>query len=216
MEERPIDPDGLGGTGTETGTEADADTGTDAVLETTPEPENPAAPELTVGLDPVALAAQLERVERTLVELARLGDRHADHVAALHAENQRLRSGELAAALEPMLRDVMKLHDDVVRLADAGTPEAVTDLEMARSLVLTTMDRWGLAPFAPELGDAFDPSSHHGVGHIASPGPDDGTIAAVRRCGFRRDDGSVVRPAEVIVHRHHDGAPTASCTTEEG
>jgi molecular chaperone GrpE (heat shock protein) len=167
---------------------------------------------LQVGLDStladLAAAAREETVaggfdgiRQSLEELVRLGRRSDEHVAELHAENQRLRAGELASVTLPLVRDVVRLHDEVIALTDAAAPEARADLGLVRSRLLDTLARWGLAPFAPEVGDRLDPTVHEGVGAVPSAEGEPGTVASVRRVGFRQDDGRTFRAAQVEVFR---------------
>lgn len=178
-----------------------------------PEPEAGAGAGLDVVADRVdALATTVEGAAREetvtagfaglrqgLEELVRLSRRADEHVGELHAENQRLRAGELASVTLPLMRDVVRLHDEVVQLASACRPEARLDLDLARRRLLDTLARWGLTPFVPEVGSPLDPTRHQGVGRALSSDGEPGTIATVRRPGFAHDDGRVFRAAEVEV-----------------
>jgi molecular chaperone GrpE (heat shock protein) len=148
------------------------------------------------------------RLQKGMDEMVRLTRRADEHVAELHAENQRLRAGELASATLPMIRDLVRLHDEVAQLASASHPEAQADLQLVGSRLLDTLARWGLAPFSPATGDPLDARHHQGVGRVASTDGDPGTIAAVRRPGFAHDDGRTFRPAEVAVFVAPDPAET--------
>lgn len=155
------------------------------------------------------VAAGNARLQKSMDEMVRLTRRADEHVAELHAENQRLRAGELASATLPMIRDLVRLHDEVTQLASASHPEAQADLQLVGSRLLDTLARWGLAPFSPAAGDPLDASRHQGVGRVASADGEPGTIATVRRPGFAHDDGRTFRPAEVEVF-----APPAPPTEE--
>ena len=139
------------------------------------------------------------RLQKGMDEMVRLTRRADEHVAELHAENQRLRAGELASATLPMIRDLVRLHDEVAQLASASHPEARADLRLVGSRLLDTLARWGLAPFSPAVGEPLDARRHQGVGRVASADGAPGTIAGVRRPGFAHDDGRTFRPAEVEV-----------------
>lgn len=142
--------------------------------------------------------AVLARIEKRLDELVRLGDRNADHVGALHSENQRLRNGEIQTALNAHIRDVIRVYDDVVRLTGTGSP-AEGDLRIVGDLLVGTLGRWGVELFEPALGDPFDTSVHSGVGRVSTAEQPSNTIASVRRCGFRSADGKTIRTADVEV-----------------
>lgn len=142
--------------------------------------------------------AALARIERRLDELVRLGDRNADHVGALHSENQRLRNGEIQTALNAHIRDVIRVYDDVVRLTGTGSP-AEGDLRIVGDLLVGTLERWGVDRFEPAVGDPFDTSVHSGVGRVSTSEHPSNTIAGVRRCGFRSTEGKTIRTADVEV-----------------
>jgi len=145
------------------------------------------------------VGAGLTGLQKGLDEIVRLTRRADEHVAELHGENQRLRAGELAAATLPMIRDLVRLHDEVAQLTSASHPEAQADLQLVGSRLLDTLARWGLAPFSPAVGDPVDARQHQGVGRVASSDGEPGTIASVRRPGFAHDDGRTFRAAEVEV-----------------
>lgn len=161
---------------------------------------------------PEELSLALTRIDGRLDELARLGQRHADHVSALHSENQRLRAGDLQAAFSPMIRDVIRLYDDLVRLTVIGSPSA-PDLDIISKLLLETLDRWGVEHFEPATGDVFDTAFHAGVVRVATSEPISNTIAAVRRCGFKYD-GKVLRTADVEVYQQDE--PTLDSPPSDG
>lgn len=158
----------------------------------------------------------LNDVRRRVGELARLGERNADHVAALHTENQRLRNGDLRAALNPMVRDIIRVYDDVIRLASLDE-EQPSHLGIVASLLIDTLSRWDVVAYTPEMGDDFDTTLHSGVVRIATSEPISNTIAGVRRCGFRMD-GKVLRTADVEVYRQEpstDSTESDQTTTAE-
>lgn len=191
----PVSEDGPGADG-------DVPEAADAAVEPEVDGAVSEGAEATEVEDPVG--ATLVRIERRLDEVARLGERHAEHVGLLHAENQRLRSGELATVVGPLLRDAIRVHDDILRLESSCAPEAALDLGLVRDLLIGMLDRWGLRPFQPEIGDAFDTTEHNGIARVDTPDPLGGTVAAVRRCGFRAEDGRVWRPADIEVYRQVD------------
>ncbi len=146
------------------------------------------------------VAASLSRIELRLDELTRLSARQADHVGSLHSENQRLRGGELNAALLPLMRDVIRAHDDVVRLASSCDPSARHDLQLVKNLMLETLARWDITAFEPEAGESFNTAAHSGMSRIETDEGIANTVASVRRCGFRDGTQRVIRTAEVDVY----------------
>ena len=51
------------------------------------------------------------------------------------------------------------------------------------------------------VGEAFDPTQHEAVGVVADPKQPNGTVLWVDRHGLSLDDGTVLRPAQVVVSR---------------
>src|SRR5690606_20108054 len=183
-----------------------------------PEPDPADQPEVVVP-DPT-LAAILVRLDDLTVTVARLDDRLAerDRLAArdrdlvdkLHAENQRLRSGEVFQAIAPVARDLVRLRDQLLRL-DAASPEpGKGDAALIEPQLLGILARLGVEPYAPEPGDGFDAALHQGVGRTTTADAAlDGRVSVVRREGFTAPDGRPLRAAEVEVWRHVPPDPTA-------
>lgn len=148
------------------------------------------------------LLEQAEAVSEQVAEMVRLQRRHDVLVDRLHDENQRLRAGELAQAQAPLIRDLLRLHDNIAELdGDAADGEGSVLGEVRKSL-LGILDRAGVESFAPDAGTPFDPATQQGVGRVPADDPAvDNTVARVIRCGFRQIGGRVLRPADVEIHR---------------
>jgi molecular chaperone GrpE len=124
----------------------------------------------------------------------------------LHAEVDRLRRGERRALLRPLLAELCRLRNDLLRQAaelpadfDAGRA-ALLLRSYAESMELA-LDNSGVVSFAPGSGDAFDPRMHRRVGTEPAAEPAlAGRIARVRRDGYLDvDANSPVALAEVVV-----------------
>jgi len=171
-----------------------------------PEPE---APEPEAGQHLAAelhaeladLGTRLDEVAAAAAELSRLRARDTDLIAKLHDDVTRLRSGEIAAALNPVVSGMIKLHDQMVSLganADPASPVGMLHTQLLQVMELTC----AVKPFMPAVGEPFDASHHTGTRRRPTTDASlDGTIAAAIKAGFVRADGSVVRVAEVEVHR---------------
>jgi molecular chaperone GrpE (heat shock protein) len=145
--------------------------------------------------------AVLERLEARLDNAVALAQRRDDLVDLLHKENQQLRQGELHSAMLPLVRDLMRLHDDLERIIEVD-PD-VGDAVLIRDALSDALARNGIVKFLPSLAEPFDAIRHGAVGTEPTGDPErDRTIAAARRAGFRRDDGSIVRVADVIVCKY--------------
>jgi len=81
---------------------------------------------------------------RGVTAAARASERACDK---LHGENQRLRAGELRGAMLPLVRDLLRLHDDIGRIADAT--EQVEDLELMQISLLDALSRNGIVSVRP-------------------------------------------------------------------
>jgi molecular chaperone GrpE (heat shock protein) len=154
-----------------------------------------------------SVGSRVDEVAATAAELARLRTRDTDLIARLHDDVTRLRTGEIAAALNPVVAGMIKLHDQMVSLGaldDQASPVGMLHTQLLQTMELTC----AVKPFAPAPGERFDPSRHTGTRRIPTTDPSaDGTIAGTIRAGFARADGSVVRVAEVEVHRLSEQAP---------
>jgi molecular chaperone GrpE (heat shock protein) len=161
-------------------------------------PDTPAPAAETVPAAAVAPQG-LERQLEHALNLARQRDGLIDR---LHKENQLLRQGELRQALLPLLRDLVRLHDDLGKMIETEPPGA-EDLTLVREALTEVLNRYGITSFAPVPGEAYDSARHAVAEARASVDPSaERTVAAVTRVGFQREDGSIVRAAEVAVYRY--------------
>lgn len=146
------------------------------------------------------LATALFSLDDRLAESQRLLAHQSELVDKLHAENQRLRTGELRAALLPLVRDLLRLHDDIGRIA--GDAERGEDLELIRVSLLDAFARNGIAPVHPAEGEPFDPRRHSAASVLETDdAARDRSVADVIRVGFEWEDGQTIRVADVSVYR---------------
>lgn len=153
------------------------------------------------GLDS-SLETVLESLDSRLAEAQRLLARQSELTERLHVENQGLRAGELRGAQLPLVRDLMRLCDDVERMrAVAG--ESAGDLALVEKGLLDILARNGIEKFGVERGEAFDSRLHAAAGVDRTEEEQlDRTVAEVVRGGFRWDSGDVIRVAEVRAYRY--------------
>lgn len=182
----------------------------DAPNEPAADAEAPGAGE-DLGLE--ALATALAGLDGRLAESQRLLVRQSELADKLHAENQRLRAGELRAATLPLVRDLLRLHDDIGRIADAT--EQVEDLELMQISLLDALARNGIVPVRPAAGEQFDPKRHSAASVVeAADASLDRSISEVIRLGFQWEDGQVIRVADVRVYKHTSPTRPSSSDTE--
>ncbi|WP_412542643.1 nucleotide exchange factor GrpE [Longispora sp. K20-0274] len=151
------------------------------------------------------VAVRLGRIEAALGDAAAARERTIDR---LHEENQRLRVGERQLLLRPVVTDLHRLRDDLLRQA-GGLPEAVTREQTAALLasyvvsVEQTLERCGVRVLRAEPGEAYDPYRHRAVGTVPAGGPEgDGLVSEVLGDGYLDAVADrVVAPAAVRVAR---------------
>lgn len=152
------------------------------------------------------LEAAVASLDARLEESQRLLARQSDLVDRLHAENRELRAGELRNAQLPLVRDLVRLHDDVGRMRDA-VGERDDDLRVLQESLLDILARNGVETYAPDHGEPFDPRLHAAAGTEPTVEKSlDKTVIEIVRRGFRWDSGDVIRVAEVRAYRYLDVA----------
>lgn len=170
-----------------------------ADAEAQPEPELSAPAPENAALE--GLATAVFSLDDRLREAQRLLAHQSELAAKLHADNQRLRAGELRAALLPLVRDLLRLHDDIGRIAE--DTERAGDLELIRISLLDALARNGIVPLSPAAGEPFDPKRHSATSVLQTDIAErDRSIAGVVRAGFEWDDGHTIRVADVSVYRY--------------
>lgn len=148
------------------------------------------------------LSRELESATRRADELAAIARRQSEMVDELHRENRTLRAGEIREAVAPLVRGLARLSDDLARMRLGAGAESA-DLSFLDARVAELLHDCGVLPERPEPGAAFDPQVHQATGSATTDEPSaDRTIAELRRVGLRRDDGRVLRPADVVVYRY--------------
>ncbi|WP_354702332.1 Protein GrpE [Paraconexibacter sp. AEG42_29] len=151
-------------------------------------------------------------------ELATIARKQTEMADELHAENRQLRTGEVREAVAPLIRGLARLADDLSRLRAVDGANA--DLTYLAGQVDELLHDAGVTQLVPQIGDAFDPQTHQAAGSATTDEPHlDRTIAEIRRSGLRRDDGRMLRAAEVVVHRYitpiTPADPASPTSTEE-
>ncbi|WP_045876175.1 hypothetical protein [Pseudofrankia sp. DC12] len=147
------------------------------------------------------LAEELATVARRLDELARLRRHDVELVDRLHEENGKLRQGELTEAMGPLLRGLIRLHDQMSSLG-ADDPQSVAGI-LCKQLLQVLDISADVRPYIAVPGSPFDPTRHLALRGVGTDDPArDRTIARGVRPGFVRGSSTVLRPAEAEVYRH--------------
>lgn len=162
-------------------------------------PDNSGALLVTIAESMERLAASAERYH------ARAEQREGviDH---LHDEVDRLRRGERRGLLRPLLVEMCRLRNDLLRQAedlpgDFDADRARLLLRSYAESVELALEDGGVATFAPEMGDRFEPRMHRRVGGETTDDPGAvGRVAQVRRSGYLDiDTNTPIAPAEVVI-----------------
>jgi molecular chaperone GrpE (heat shock protein) len=155
-------------------------------------------------------AALDERLAAIEARLGDLNDRAAHREAVidrLHSEKEELRRGERRALLEPVVADLIRMHDSLTAAAArAGAEAQPAHAELLRTFaedVETMLDRCGIDTMTAEPGADHDVSEHRAVGVLLTDVRErHNTVADVVGIGFRdRDSGRVRRPLLARFHR---------------
>src|SRR5215472_6669373 len=178
-----------------------------------PETAPPATESQTPDRDAVAAAdepAVAERLAAIEARLDALNDRAAHREAVidrLHREKEELRRGERRLLLEPVVADLIRLHDaltrEVGRACADGQPAHAELLGSFADEVEMTLDRCGVETLTAEPGAPHMVTEHRVVAVLPTDAPErHNTIAEVVGLGFRdRDSGRVRRPLLARFHR---------------
>lgn len=188
---------------------------------------SPPDPDATESAD--CTADPLAVILPTLRELAESAQRY--HVRAeqregvidhLRSEVERLRRGERRGLLRPLLVEVCRLRNDLLRQAD-DLP-ADFDAERARLLLRSyaesmelALEENGVVTYSPEEGDIFEPRLHRMVGgELTNDSAAAGRIARIRRHGYLDiEANNPIAPAEVVLFSTAPTPPDRASATDE-
>jgi molecular chaperone GrpE len=162
------------------------------------------------------LAARLDGIEKAIVDHHSRAVHREAVIDRLHAENQELRGGLRRGILDPVVADLIRLHDgltaQVTRLA--GDPDQAGTLAMFASFaddVEMALDRCGIEVVTVAPGDPFDPALHAAVEIIGCTAEQlHNTVAVAIAVGFReRDTGRIRRHVKARFHQFQQVESTA-------
>ncbi|MBE1491919.1 nucleotide exchange factor GrpE [Plantactinospora soyae] len=184
-------------------------------------PEVPAAGTGPAEGVPLTFAERLDRLDATVATLHRGLASGNERAAARervidrqYEDIERLRAGERQSLLRPMLVELRRLRDDLLRQA-AGLPENLPSTQAAsllESFAYSTeliLGRAGVEVLRPNPGTPFDPTRQRAAGMLPAPSPElDGTVAEVVSDGyFDLATDRVLATATVRVQRWQEPAP---------
>ena len=152
------------------------------------------------------LIGRLDEIAGQVAEFHRRSDHRELVIDRLHEENARLSGGLSKAILEPVVADLIRLHDEVGRevrrLKAVGQDERLLrsfaeDLEQI-------LDRCGYEVFTAEPGDPFDRQRHRPLAVVDCHDESrHNTVAEVTSAGFaERETGRVRRPVQARFYHY--------------
>ncbi len=159
--------------------------------------------------------AKLEHDLEELTAKAEKADQYLELAQRTRAdfENYRKRaarevSGAEERGLVKLARELLPAVDDLDRAVAAaqaaetaegdGAGNLVSGIKLVHAGVIAALARVGIEPYSP-LGERFDPQHHEAVAQQPVDGAQSGTVVDVYQRGYRLRDGSVLRPARVVV-----------------
>ena len=115
---------------------------------------------------------------------------------------QRLAQERIAADRERLLRDFVRVADDLERALNADAADADglwQGIDLTHQTLLTLLEREGLEPILPQ-GQPFDPTWHKAVSTVPheQAGVEPDVVVDVITAGYRLED-RLLRPARVVV-----------------
>jgi len=158
---------------------------------------------------PAPVEQVLERLTAIEASLAEFHQRSVHREAVidrLHQDNQELRTGERRTLLDPVVADLIRLHDalqrEVARL-QASSDGMAPLFESFGNEVELILDRCGVEAFSAGPGDTYRPGEHRPLAVVPTDRHDlHNTVAEAVTRGFRdRTTRRVRRPAAAHFHK---------------
>jgi molecular chaperone GrpE len=141
----------------------------------------------------------LELAKRTKADFENYRKRAAREAAAAQQRGVVKLAHELLPAVDDLDRAVAAVQDAPGTQHDEnGVETLVSGIKLVHAGVLAALARVGIEPYSP-VGERFDPQHHEAVAQQPVDGAEPGTVVEVYQRGYRLHDGSVLRPARVVV-----------------
>jgi molecular chaperone GrpE (heat shock protein) len=179
-----------------------------------PTPPEPTPPELGPGEPEPAAGELLVQVAAATQEIAAAANRY--HARAeqregvidyLRSELDQLRRGERRGLLRPVLAELCRLRDDLLKQAatlpvDFSADQAADLLRSYAETIELTLENNGVVTYAPDSGDPFNPRLHRRISGAPTADPAlAGHVAGIQRDGYLDiEANSPIAPAEVSVY----------------
>jgi molecular chaperone GrpE len=138
----------------------------------------------------------LELAQRTKADFENYRKRAARESAAAQQRGIVKLAQELLPAVDDLDRAVAAAS--ATEQGEDGAGTLVSGIKLVHAGVLAALARVGIEPYSP-VGERFDPQHHEAVAQQPVQGAEPGTVVEVFQRGYRLHDGSVLRPARVVV-----------------
>ncbi|MFI1993858.1 molecular chaperone GrpE [Actinoplanes sp. NPDC020271] len=158
------------------------------------------------------MLARLELVEAQLAEFHRRSAHRESIIDRLHEENQQFRDGLRRVILEPVVTDLLRLHDSMAREAQrlaADDPRAAKLMGSFADDVTMAVERCGYELFPAVPGEPFTAGRHAPAGTVPTEDQSlDKAVAEPLSAGLLEiETGKVRRAARARLYRYE--APPA-------
>jgi molecular chaperone GrpE len=104
---------------------------------------------------------------------------------------------ELLPAIDNLGRALAHAAEDAAGASEAASATLAEGMRLVQGELLSAFTRVGVESYEP-VGEPFDPTFHEAIAQHHVPGAEPGTVVEVYQSGYRLD-GSVIRPARVVV-----------------
>lgn len=160
------------------------------------EPPAGAVPSAGQPPDGDALISRLDAIEQQLAEFHRRSAHREEIINRLHEDNQRLRRGEHRVVLEPVIADLIRLHEQLARQARRTPDDGMLDSFVDE--VGEILNRCGIDVFIAIEGDLYRSDRHKPLAVVTTTDPGlHNTVAEPIAAGFiDRMNDRVRRPAQ--------------------
>lgn len=139
----------------------------------------------------------LQLAQRTRADFENYRKRAAREVSGAEERGIVKLARELLPAVDDLDRAVAAAQAAETAQGD-GAGNLVSGIKLVHAGVIAALARVGIEPYSP-LGERFDPQHHEAVAQQPVDGAQSGTVVDVYQRGYRLRDGSVLRPARVLV-----------------
>jgi molecular chaperone GrpE (heat shock protein) len=167
----------------------------------------------------------ISRIESTVTQQSEKKDRTFKIIENLETEVKRLKTREDERRLEPILRAVIVLFDDVHRIGsdiereyqqnNVDSERVIRRLRVLEQQVVELLRRQHAIDYAPDIGEKFDAKRHDVLERVRTQiQEDDLKIQSVYRKGYEYAD-RILRPAGVAILSYDKGSKEQKQAKEE-